>query len=270
MSERTEYKPGTPSWVDHSSPDPGAAAEFYGALFGWETTDQMPEDADGRYFMATLRGKNVAAIGSNPVEGVPPHWNTYITVESADDAAAAVKEAGGMVAMEPFDVFDAGRMAACADQAGAFFMVWEPKDNIGAQLVNEPNTFSWSELTTNDVEGSKEFYSKVFGWNPISMDFAGGEYTVWNHGGVEPVSAPPEEGGTGLGGMMDSSALPDGTPNFWQVYFNVEDADATAAKAQELGGQVMNPAFDAPGVGRIVVLGDPQGAIFAAITPVAT
>jgi predicted enzyme related to lactoylglutathione lyase len=258
MSERTEYKAGTPSWVDHSSPDPAAAAEFYGALFGWDTADQMPEDSDGQYFMATLRGKNVAAIGSNPVEGVPPHWNTYITVESADDAAAAVKEAGGMVAMEPFDVFDAGRMAACADPAGAFFMAWEPKDNIGAELVNEPNTFSWSELTTNDVEG--------FGWNPMPMDFAGGQYTIWNHGGVEPKQAPPEEGGTGLGGMMSTDALPAGTPNFWQVYFNVEDADATVAKAEELGGSVMNPAFDAGDVGRIAVLADPQGAVFAVIT----
>ena len=94
MSERTEYKPGTPSWVDHSSSDPAAAADFYGKVFGWDTEDGMPNDADGQYFMATLRGKNVAALGSNPVEGVPPHWNTYITVESADDAAAAVKEAG--------------------------------------------------------------------------------------------------------------------------------------------------------------------------------
>jgi predicted enzyme related to lactoylglutathione lyase len=169
--------------------------------------------------------------------------------------------------MEPFDVFDAGRMAACADPAGAFFMVWKPKESIGAQLVNEPNTFSWSQLNTNDTEGSKAFYSKVFGWNPISMEFAGGDYTIWNHGGVEPKQAPPEEGGTGLGGMMDTAQMPAGIPNFWEVYFSVEDADATVAKAQELGGQVMNPAFDAEGVGRIAVLADPQGAVFSVITP---
>ena len=267
MSERTEYKPGTPSWVDQSSSDPAAAADFYGKLFGWDAENRMPDDADGQYFMATLRGKEVAALGSNPVEGVPPHWNTYITVESADDAAAAVKAAGGMIAMEPFDVFDAGRMAACADPAGAFFMVWQPKDSIGAQLVNEPNTFSWSELTTNDTEGSKNFYSEVFGWNPVTMEFGGNEYTVWNHGGMEPVQAPPEQGGTGLGGMIDSSGFPEGTPNFWQVYFQVEDADATAAKATELGGSVMNPAFDVEGVGRIVVLADPQGAVFGVMKP---
>lgn len=265
MSERTEYRAGTPSWVDHSSPDPGAAAEFYGALFGWDTADQMPEGSDGQYFMATLRGKNVAALGSNPVEGIPPVWNTYITVESADDAAAAVKAAGGMVAMEPFDVFDAGRMAACADPAGAFFMVWQPKENIGAELVNEPGTLAWNELTTSDVEGSKEFYGKVFGWQPATMEMAGGEYTVWNHGGMEMKQAPPEEGGTGLGGMISNAALPEGTPDFWQVYFGVDDADASAAKATELGGSVMAPAFDVEGVGRIAVLADPQGAVFAII-----
>jgi predicted enzyme related to lactoylglutathione lyase len=99
------------------------------------------------------------------------------------------------------------------------------------------------------------------------MEFAGGDYTIWNHGGVEPKQAPPEEGGTGLGGMMDTAQMPAGIPNFWEVYFSVEDADATVAKAQELGGQVMNPAFDAEGVGRIAVLADPQGAVFSVITP---
>lgn len=265
MSERTDYRPGTPSWVDHSSPDPAAAAEFYRGLFGWETADQMPPEADGEYHMATLRGKNVAALGSTPVEGVPPTWNTYITVTSADEAAAAVRDAGGTIAMEPFDVFDAGRMAACADPAGAFFMVWEPKENIGAQIVNEPGAFSWSELTTSDVEGSKEFYGKVFGWNPTSMEFAGGEYTIWNHGGMELKQAPPEEGGSGLGGMMSNASMPEGTPSFWQVYFSVDDTDATVARATELGGSVIAPAFDAEGVGRIAVLADPQGAGFAVI-----
>ncbi len=166
MSERTEYEPGTPSWADHSSPDPGAAAEFYGALFEWQTADGMPEGSEAQYFMATVRGRNVAALGSNPVDGAPPAWNTYITVASAEDAAAAVTAAGGTVAMEPFDVMEAGRMAACADPAGAFFMVWEPRENIGAELVNEPGTLTWNELTTADVEGSKRFYSDVFGVEP--------------------------------------------------------------------------------------------------------
>src|SRR4051794_3594395 len=146
MSERTEYKPGTPSWVDNASPDPGAAAEFYSGLFGWETENVMPADAPGDYYMARLRGKNVAALGSQPMEGVPPVWNTYVTVTDPDETASAVKAAGGNVIMEPFDVMEAGRMGVFADPAGAVFMAWKPNQNIGSEIVNEAGAFSWSEL----------------------------------------------------------------------------------------------------------------------------
>jgi uncharacterized protein len=267
MSERTEYAPGTPSWADNASANPAAAAEFYGELFGWETEDRMPDSQQGEYHMATLRGKEVAALGSQPMEGAPATWNTYITVASADDSARAVTDAGGKVVMEPFDVMDAGRMAVCSDQAGAFFMVWEPRQSIGAELVNEPGALTWNELTTNDVEGAKAFYGQVFGWQTSSIEFAGGEYTIIHPAGAEPKQGPADEGGNGMAGIMDGSQLPEGTPNFWMVYFQVEDPDATAAKAEELGGSVMNPPFDAEGVGRIAVLADPHSAVFSVITP---
>jgi predicted enzyme related to lactoylglutathione lyase len=270
MSERTEYRPGTPSWVDNASPDPGAAAEFYAALFGWGTESVMPDDSPGEYHMARLKGKAVAALGSQPMEGVPPVWNTYITVTDPEATAEAVKEAGGQVMMEPFDVMEAGRMGVFADPAGAVFMAWQPNRSIGSELVNEPGTFSWSELHTSDLEGSKDFYGRVFGWKADSMDFAGGEYVIWHNTNGELISAPPEKGGTSIGGMMSNENSPPGTPPFWMVYFNVDDADATVSKAEELGGSVIAPAFDADGVGRIAVLADPQGAAFSVITPVST
>lgn len=265
MSERTEHAPGTPSWTDNASPDPGAAAEFYSGLFGWETADQMPSDQDGEYHMATLRGKRVAALASQPIDGVPPVWNTYITVTSADDAAAAVAEAGGTVVIDAFDVFEAGRMAVCSDPAGAFFTVWEPKDSIGAELVNEPGAMTWNELITGDVEGSKRFYAAALGWQTSSMQGGPGEYTIWHPAGAEPKQGPQEDGGNGIGGLMSNEQLPPGTPPFWMVYFAVADTDETVARAEQLGGSVMAPAFDAPGVGRIAVLADPQGAAFSVI-----
>lgn len=263
MSERTEYAAGTPSWVDQASPDPGASAGFYSDLFGWETEDVMPEGSDGEYHMATLRGKRVAALGSNPMAGAPAGWNTYFTVDDADAAAAAAANAGGKVLMDSFDVMDAGRMAVLADPAGAVFMLWQPKETIGAEVVNEDGAWSWSELVTDDVEGSKRFYGELLGWQTTTMEFAGGEYTIWHRPGAEPKQAPPDQGGTSFGGMLPSSNWPDATPNFWLAYFAVADVDATAARAGELGGSVVAPAFDAPGVGRIAVLGDPQGAAFA-------
>lgn len=174
MLERDGYPPGVPCWVDTGQPDPEAAVAFYGDLFGWEFEDRTPAGSPQRYFVAQLRGRDVAGVGSQP-EGAPstPVWNTYIWVESADHAVAKVKDAGGSVLMEPFDVSDAGRMGVFADPSGAVFCVWQAKEGKGAQLVNEPGTWNFSELNTRDPEGAKAFYGAVFGWEAGSLDTDG-------------------------------------------------------------------------------------------------
>jgi uncharacterized protein len=148
--DRSEYPPGVPCWIDTAQPDPEAATRFYGGLFGWEFEDQMPAEAPGSYFMARLQGRDVAAIGS-PQDGAPPTpvWNTYIAVDSADETAAKVAKAGGTTLAEPFDVFDAGRMGIFSDPSGAVFSVWQAKQTIGAQLVNEPGT--WTSAISTPV-----------------------------------------------------------------------------------------------------------------------
>src|SRR5213080_4887858 len=123
MRERDGYIPGVPCWVDTSQPDPEAAVAFYSGVFGWEVEDVMPPDAPGRYFMARLRGRDVAAISGS--DG-PPSWSTYVCVDDADSAATRVRDAGGTVISEAFDVMDAGRMAVFADPEGAVFSVWQP------------------------------------------------------------------------------------------------------------------------------------------------
>src|SRR5215211_4651879 len=138
MPARDGYPPGVPCWVDTSQPDPDAAARFYGGLFGWEFEDAMPPGSDGQYLIARRRGGEVAAVTSRP-EGAAPQavWNTYIWVESADEAAAKAREAGGSVLAEPFDVMDAGRMAVLADREGAAVCVWQAKQHRRARIVNE-------------------------------------------------------------------------------------------------------------------------------------
>ena len=90
-----------------------------------------------------------------PTEAPPtPAWNTYVAVESADDTAAQVTAAGGTVLAGPFDVFDSGRMAVCADPAGAVFHLWQAGTHRGAEFVNEPNTWNWSTLEGPDVAGA--------------------------------------------------------------------------------------------------------------------
>jgi predicted enzyme related to lactoylglutathione lyase len=269
-----------PCWVDSGQPDPPAAAEFYAGLFGWELEDMMPGDVPGHYFVARLQGKAVAAVGSIPPD-VPQiaAWNTYVCVESADESADRVREAGGAVAMEPFDVFEAGRMALVADPAGAVFCLWQPNQMTGAELVNDvPGSWNWSDLRTSDPEGAKAFYGTVFGWEALEIQAGPGTATLWRAPGygdflertVDPdirkrqqeVGAPPGfEDAIGWLVPLAQSTTPDAAPH-WHVTFAVDDADATAARAAELGGEVVAAPTDMPWV-RIAVLRDPQGATFA-------
>ena len=170
MAERDGYIPGVPCWVDTNQPDPEGAVTFYGGLFGWEFEDTMPPGSEGMYFVARLRGRDMAAVGSTP-DGAPAAaaWNTYIWVESADETAARVLEAGGRILMEPFDVTDAGRMAVLADPEGAVFSVWQAGSMKGAQVVNEPGSVNFNGLHTRDVEAAKRFYGSVFGWGAMTV-----------------------------------------------------------------------------------------------------
>ena len=153
MPERTSYAQGTPNWVDLQTTDQDAAKAFYAGLFGW-TYDDQPMAEGPVYSMAMLGGHQVAAIAPQPPEmaaaGAPPMWNTYIAVDSVDDAAAKVEAAGGKVAMAPFDVMDAGRMAFVMDPGGAAVALWQANQHIGATLVNEPGAVTWNELITAD------------------------------------------------------------------------------------------------------------------------
>jgi uncharacterized protein len=278
MIERDGYPAGVPCWVDTAQPDPEAAAEFYGGLFGWEFEDRTPAGSPLRYLVGRLRGCDVAAIGSLPDDAGDPTWNTYVWVDDAEASASAIERAGGTVLMEPFDVSNAGRMAVFADPTGAAFRIWQAKAGKGAQLVNEPGTWNFSGLNTRDPEGAKAFYATVFGWEPNSMGDDGGG-AVWRLPGygdflerLDPgmparmaeVGAPDgfEDAVAWLSPLSDEQFDTD-TPAHWHVTFAVDDADATARRAEELGGKVLVAPLDAPWV-RTTVLSDPQGAVFTA------
>jgi predicted enzyme related to lactoylglutathione lyase len=274
MPERDGYIPGVPCWIDTSHPDPEAAVDFYSGLFGWEFEDVMSHGSPGNYFIARKRGGDVAAVGSQP-EGAPPAatWNTYIWVESADETAAKARDAGGQVVMEPFDVMDAGRMAVLTDPEGAAICIWQAKDHRGARIVNEDGSLVFNGLNTRDADGAKSFYGTVFGWKTLNL--SGGEmWTMPGYGDFLERDNPDlrkqvAEAGAPEGFVDVVAALnpiADGqadTPPHWSVTFAVDDADATAERAAELGGQVIAPPFDAPWV-RMTVIADPQGATFIA------
>lgn len=251
MAEFTEYAAGTPCWPDMQADDVGKAAAFYGGLFGWDAAD-LGEEA-GHYTMFSLRGKAVAGAGPKMQPTTPNMWNTTIATDSADETAARVKAAGGTTYMEPMDVMTAGRMGVFADPTGAAFVAWQPKDHRGAELANEPNTFSWNELHTRDLDAAKGFYESVFGWTAQAFPEMG-DYNVFNLG---------EKGIAG--GMAMGPEMPADMPPHWLTYFEVGDTDASAAAAKALGGNVVVEPTDIPGVGRFAVVTDDQGAAFGII-----
>jgi uncharacterized protein len=253
MTETTEHAPGTPSWVDLSSPDPDASARFYGELFGWEAREAGPAEETGGYRMFHLRGRQVA--GAGPLqEGQPPAWGVYVSVPDADEAARKVEAAGGGVMLAPMDVMDAGRMAVFSDAEGAVICVWQAGEHRGAGVVGEPGSMTWTELACRDPEGGKRFYSEVFGWDGETSRMGGANYTVWTLDGRE------------IAGMIEMDEnWPEGIPPHWMVYFAVEDCDAAAERAESLGGTVSVPPTTIE-PGRFSVLGDPQGAYFSIIT----
>jgi uncharacterized protein len=274
MPERDGYIPGVPCWVDTSQPDPQAAVDFYGGLFGWEFENVMPPGSDGMYFMGRIRGLDAAAVGSIP-DGAPAMatWNTYVWVDSADAAADKVRDAGGSVLMEPFDVMDAGRMGVFADPEGAVFCVWQPRQHKGARIVNEHGSVNFNTLNTRDPESAKDFYGAVFGWGVLDLG-GGSAWTLPGYGDHLAERDPEirarvaELGGpTGFEDVVASfMAIPDDqadTPAHWSVTFGVDDADAIAGKAIGLGGRLLAGPFDAPWV-RMAVIADPAGATFVA------
>ena len=247
----TEYAAGTPSWVDLSTTDADASKAFYGELFGWSATEASEEF--GGYATFLDDGKSVG--GLNPM-GEVPAWATYVATDDADATAAKVSAGGGTVIAPPMDVGDLGRMAVFGDPGGAVFGVWQAGEHKGAEKVNEPNSLTWNELHSRDIEGAKTFYSAVFGWTPTAMEMGDGDYTIWNLG----------EKGIG-GGMGMGAEAPADMPPHWLVWFAVADRDATVAKARELGANVMLEAMDVPSVGKMGVVSDPQGAAFGVIEP---
>jgi predicted enzyme related to lactoylglutathione lyase len=253
MAEFTSYAQGTPSWIDLATTDLDGAQSFYGKLFGWSF---RTESGDwGSYTMCLLRDMTVAGMfRQDPGEqqqGVPPHWLTYFSVDDVDGIAAKSTAEGGVVVVPPMDVLDSGRMVTVQDPAGAFVSFWEPRSHIGAQLANEPGSVVWNELQVHDTETAKAFYQAVLGVGTHTADASSGiPYTTFLVKG-RPVA-----------GMMAIQKEWGPVPPHWDVYFAVEDADASLETAVEAGGRVDVPAMDIPDVGRFAGITDPQGAMF--------
>ncbi|HKQ59165.1 MAG TPA: VOC family protein [Candidatus Eisenbacteria bacterium] len=255
MATITQHAPGTFCWPELATTDQNGAKKFYTTLLGWEFSDS---DMGGGevYTMLQLGGRALGALYTMRKEerstGVPTHWNSYVSVESADTSAAKAKSLGGTLLAEPFDVMDVGRMAIIQDPAGAVFCLWEAKKHTGAAVLGEVGALCWTELMTGDLKKAEAFYTGLFGWKTEPMP-GPMQYTLF------------KRGADSAGGAMQITPEMGKMPSHWLVYFAVSDCDAIAAKTTALGGKIMRPPADIPNIGRFAILVDPQGGAFAVI-----
>ena len=240
---------GAPCWIDLYTSDPARAKDFYGRLFGWTTMDPGPEY--GGYSIFQRDGKAIAGCMGDTGEGSPDVWTVYLHTDDADRTVEAAKAGGGQVVVEPMDVTENGRMALVVDPGGAAIGIWQPKGVSGFEIRGEVGAPAWFELHTRAYGESVAFYRDAFGWDAHTAgDTDDFRYTTLG------------EGEAGLAGIMDASRFrPEDEPASWYVYFEVEDADATAALAVELGGIVVDEPVDTP-YGRLATLADLTGTRF--------
>jgi predicted enzyme related to lactoylglutathione lyase len=251
MGERTRYDPGTFCWVGLATSDVAAAKAFYTSLFGWQEED-LDAGVAGVYTMLRRSGKAVAIVYRQQPEaraaGAPPHWTSYVSVEDADATVARAQQlGGGAVFRAPFDVLDAGRVAAIGDPTGAVVSLWQPGSRIGAELVNDVGALCWNELATTNVERATSFFGELFGWKYETDE--SGYVSVTNAGRLN-------------GGMREQSEHERRAAPAWLPYFTVDSADESARQAVQLGGRGLLPTAEWPR-GRYTVIADPLGAAFA-------
>lgn len=258
MANIDRHAPGSFCWIELATTDQNAAKQFYTALFGWSVND-FPMGPGQVYSMFNLQGRNAGAaytLDPKNMPGVPPNWTLYIASDNADQSAEKATAAGGAVLGGPFDVMEFGRMAVLQDPTGAAFCVWQPKSHSGLGIQHVPGTLSWADLSTPDPARAVPFYEAVFGWKL--------EKGAHDNSGYLHI----KNGEHYIGGIPPAEFRDPNMPPYWLIYFHVDDADASTAKARQLGARVLMEPMTMENVGRWSIVADPQGAVLALFQPI--
>ena len=269
MSDSTGHIQGTPVWWDLASKDVDATKDFYSNLLGWEWHDLM-SSPQGVYSQAHLGDKVVGGVFTHqegmPLPEGPLTWVNTFWVDDADAAMnRAVEKGGSVIMLACDDPAGGGRKSLLLTPEGAPFVVWSGDKGIENEAWAEIGGVVWTEYYTRDVDGINDFIGHVFGSRyqrvdlmrpPTDFEDAEGEIEYEYHwlkvDGLEP----------DRGGMMEMDESWGDMPSHFMVYFRVDDCDASAALAAELGGQVCVPPTEIP-PGKFSVINDPLGATFS-------
>jgi uncharacterized protein len=249
----TDFRPGSPVWIDLGSPDPDAAIAFYGAVFGWRFVSAGA--GAGGYGFFQKDGKTVAALGPLTEEGATPSWTPYFHSADIQATARDVIAGGGSVRLDPVQVGD-GWLTQLTDPLGAQFAALQP--GMGLEKTSEDNALVWVELHVGDPVAAIRFYQELFGWRTVEMGEPGMTYRV-----LSIKDGDQQEGA--FGGVSELQSEQETTR--WVPYFAVADAEAVLTAVQENGGSMLMPIADVPDVGQIAWLADPGEAVFAVLKP---
>jgi predicted enzyme related to lactoylglutathione lyase len=234
-------------WRELITPEPAAAAKFYGDLFGWTSKSTAMPGMDYTLLRHGTLNEDVAGAMAPRMAGVPPHWLPYITVDDVDAAATKIAALGGKVVVPPMSVPGVGRWTVAVDPTGGTFAAFTG-ETPGATADRTPptGTFCWAQLMTNNVDVAVGFYRQLLGWSAEAM----GDTVVLSTGETMRATAMAFPPGMDMG-------------SHWLNYVAVDAADASFARAVELGAKAIVPPSDIPNMGRFGVLQDPTGAYFA-------
>ncbi len=245
-------------WYEWMGDNLPTAVGFYRHVVGWDIAESGM--AGFPYQIASIGGYGVAGMLTTPPEakamGAPSCWTGYVYVENVDAAADKLKAAGGHAMRPPMDIPNVGRFAIVTDPQGAAFALF--RDAGGNPPPAPPPETSglvgWRELHAADGKAAFDFYASQFGWTEATQFDMGpmGVYRLFDIGGQQ-------------GGIMSKS--PQGPGPCWLYYFNVEAADAAAARVTEKGGKVLHGPQEVPGGMWATQCVDHEGAMFGLVAP---
>lgn len=226
--------------------DPKKAGEFFEKLCGWTTQADKLGEFDYQWFIKDgVKFGGILDMNSPEWGEMPPHWMHYIAVEDCDATVAKCKELGGKICYAGQEVPGICKFAVISDPTGGTITLYQ-----SLKPMDIGDGFKWLELMTRDVDAAVAFYTEVIGWTTQTMPMAEGEtYTMFVNGEMPIAGCFPMKGE-----KFEQVSV------HWEGYIGTDDCDRDAAKVTELGGTIIVPPTEIPGMGRFFTFCDPTGA----------